>query len=308
LDTLALESFVAVADEASFSRAVESFVAVADEASFSRAAERLFVTQPAISKRIAALEDDLGTPLFDRLGRQLALTEAGTTLLVSARRILADLNTSREAVLALGDHVAGRLQLATSHHIGIHRLPPILKAFTQRYPDVDLDLLFLDSELAIDGVMAGEIELAIVTLPEMEHRALQNTLVWPDPLAIVAAPDHPLCQAAMRRAALPVRALSEHAAVLPSRNTITRRILFDSLAPHGIEVTTALETNYLETIKMLVSVGLGWGVLPASMLDGSVHAIKLTGLSMQRRLGHVTLNDRTLSRAAKALLDLLVET
>jgi len=169
---------------------------VADAASFSRAAERLFITQPAISKRIAGLEEDLGVALFDRHSRHLALTEAGQTLLVSARRILADLQTSREAVRSLGDQVAGRLQLATSHHVGIHRLPPILKAYTQRYPDVDLDLLFLDSELAIERVLSGEIELAIVTLPEREHRALENTLIWHDPLAIVAAPDHPLVMVA----------------------------------------------------------------------------------------------------------------
>ena len=132
--------------------ALESFVAVADEGSFSRAAERLFVTQPAVSKRISGLEEDLGVALFDRLGRQLSLTEAGSTLLVSARRILSDIADSRDAIHSLGDQVAGRLRLATSHHIGIHRLPPVLKAFTQRYPNVALDLLFLDSELAIDKV------------------------------------------------------------------------------------------------------------------------------------------------------------
>lgn len=284
--------------------ALESFVAVADEASFSRAAERLFVTQPAISKRIAGLEEDLGVALFDRLGRQLSLTEAGTTLLVSARRILADLNTSREAVLSLGDHVAGRLRLATSHHIGIHRLPPVLKAFTQRYPEVELDLLFLDSEAAIDKVVSGDVELAIVTLPENEQRSLTNTLIWQDPLVIVAAPDHPLVKPA-RTKRQPVSVLSMHAAILPSRNTITRRILFDSLLPHRVDIRTALETNYLETIKMLVSVGIGWGVLPASMLDDTVAEIRLSHLSMQRQLGYSVRNDRTISRASKALIDIL---
>jgi len=284
--------------------ALESFVAVADEASFSRAAERLFVTQPAISKRIAGLEEDLGVALFDRLGRQLSLTEAGTTLLISARRILADLTTSREAILSLGDHVAGRLRLATSHHIGIHRLPPVLKAFTQRYPEVELDLLFLDSEFAIDKVVSGDIELAIVTLPENEQRSLTNTLIWKDPLVIVAAPDHPLVKPA-RTKRQPVSVLSEHAAILPSRNTITRRILFDALSPHRINIRTALETNYLETIKMLVSVGMGWGVLPASMLDNTVAEIHLSNLSMQRRLGYSARNDRTISRASNALIEIL---
>jgi len=284
--------------------ALESFVAVADEGSFSRAAERLFVTQPAVSKRIASLEEDLGVPLFDRLGRQLALTEAGSSLLASARRILNDIANSRDAIQTLGDQVAGRLRLATSHHIGIHRLPPVLKAFTQRYPQVALDLLFLDSELAIDKVSSGEIELAIVTLPETEERMLTNTLIWDDPLVIVAAPDHPLAKPAKARKQS-VSALSGHPAVLPSRNTITRRILFDSLSPHKINIHTALETNYLETIKMLVSVGIGWGVLPASMMDDTVREVHLSNLSMHRQLGYVTRTDRTISRAGNALLDIL---
>jgi len=284
--------------------ALESFVAVADEGSFSRAAERLFVTQPAVSKRISGLEEDLGVALFDRLGRQLSLTEAGSTLLVSARRILSDIADSRDAIHSLGDQVAGRLRLATSHHIGIHRLPPVLKAFTQRYPNVALDLLFLDSELAIDKVASGEIELAIVTLPEKKEPVLTNALIWDDPLVIVAAPDHPLIKPAKARK-LTVATLAKHAAVLPSRNTITRRILFDSLSPHNINVHTALETNYLETIKMLVSVGIGWGVLPASMLDNTVREVRLQNLTMRRRLGYVTRTDRTLSRAGSALLDIL---
>lgn len=284
--------------------ALESFVAVADEGSFSRAAERLFVTQPAISKRIAGLEDDLGVALFDRLGRQLSLTEAGSTLLIRARRILTDIADSRDTIQSLGDQVAGRLRLATSHHIGIHRLPPVLKAFTQRYPDVALDLLFLDSELAIDKVASGEIEMAIVTLPETEERVLTHTLIWDDPLVIVAAPEHPLVKP-IKSKKQRVATLSEHPAVLPSRNTITRRILFDSLSPHNINIHTALETNYLETIKMLVSVGIGWGVLPASMLDDSVREVRLSNLSMHRQLGYVTRTDRTISRAGNALLDIL---
>lgn len=289
--------------------ALESFVAVADEASFSRAAEKLYVTQPAISKRIAGLEEDLGVALFDRLGRNLQVTEAGASLLVSARRILADIQASRDAILSLGDNVAGRLRLATSHHIGIHRLPPILKAFTQQHPAVELDLLFLDSELALDKVANGDIELAIVTLPETNAPSLTSTLVWDDPLVIVAAPDHPLAATSNssnnRLPSQPVSALAQHPAVLPSRNTITRRILFNALASHALPIQTALETNYLETIKMLVSVGLGWGVLPASMLDNSVVEIPLKGLSMRRQLGHVVRTERTLSRAGNALIDIL---
>ena len=281
-----------------------TFVAVAECASFSRAAERLFATQPAVSKRIAALEADLGVALFDRLGRGIRLTEAGETFLVSARRLLADARASREEVRALGSAVTGRLRLGTSHHVGIHRLPPVLKAFTQAHPGVDLDLLFMDSERACAEVADGALELAIVTLPDRADPTLETALVWPDPLVVVVAPEHPLANGAVGGELLPAR-LSEHPAVLPARGTVTRAILLEALAPFDVAVSTSLETNYLETIKMMVSVGLGWSALPASMVDESVVVVRVAGLRMRRRLGSVGLRGRTLSRAAGALVGML---
>ncbi|MEE9319345.1 MAG: LysR family transcriptional regulator [Granulosicoccus sp.] len=290
--------------------ALNAFVAVAETASFSRAAEQLFMTQPAISKRIATLEADLEVSLFDRLGRRVQLTEAGETFLLSTRRILADLATSCEEVRSLSENIGGRLRLGTSHHVGIHRLPPVLKTYTQAYPKVDLDLLFMDSEQACADIANGSLEIAIVTLPDKPDSSLQTTLVWPDPLAIVAAPDHALALTAglsKNHKGINPTLLAKYAAVLPARGTVTRGILFEALAPFDFSIETALETNYLETIKMMVSVGLGWSALPRSMLDDTIVAVPVNGINMMRQLGIVRLRGRTLSRAAVALLDGLID-
>ncbi len=284
---------------------MKAFVAVAELGSFSRASEQLFMTQPAVSKRIAALEDDLGVTLFDRLGRGIQLTEAGQKFLTSSRRILADIQISRDEVLSLGADVGGRLRLATSHHVGIHRLPPVLKAFTQTYPEVELDLLFMDSELACDEVLNGHIELAVVTLPDQLESALLTELVWPDPLSIVCASDHPLASKVAAGIDVTAEMLTAYNAVLPARGTVTRAILLEALRPFDVTVETSLETNYLETIKMMVSVGLGWSALPSNMIDEGIVAVPVRGLEMQRRLGSVCLRGRTLSRAAMAFMDLL---
>ena len=262
-----------------------------------------------------SIEADLGTPLFDRIGRKIRLTEAGETFVVSSRRLLADLRASREAVRALGDEVAGRLKLATSHHVGIHRLPPVLKDCVRRYPAVELDLVFMDSELACTAVAEGSLELAVVTLPDTPAAKLETQLIWPDPLVIVTAPDHPLApdtsapttSRKKTRTRVAPEKLSQHAAVLPGRGTVTRRILLNALEPHGVSPRTSLETNYLETIKMLVSVGLGWSALPANMLDDSVTKVPMQGLDMRRELGCVTQRDRSLSRAAEAFRALLID-
>ncbi len=252
---------------------LKAFVAVAELGSFSRASEQLFMTQPAVSKRIAALEDDLGVQLFDRLGRRIQLTEAGQKFLTSAKRILADIEISRDEVLSLGTEVGGRLRLATSHHVGIHRLPPVLKAFTQTYPEVELDLLFMDSELACDEVLNGHIELAVVTLPDHLESALLTELVWPDPLSIVCASDHPLSAAVAAGIEVTPEMLTGYNAVLPARGTVTRAILLEALRPFDVSVVTSLETNYLETIKMMVSVGLGWSALPSNMIEDGIVSV-----------------------------------
>src|SRR5690606_37160820 len=110
---------------------------------FSAAGERLRLTQPAMSKRIAALEQHLGRRLFDRVGRDVALTEAGRALLPRARRILAEMDDTRRALGNLDQAVGGRLTLATSHHIGLHRLPPLLRGFIRSHPQAAVDIRFL---------------------------------------------------------------------------------------------------------------------------------------------------------------------
>src|SRR5690625_1031991 len=105
-------------------QSLQAFLAVAESDSFSRAAEQLHLTQPAVSKRIATLETQIGARLFDRIGRRVTLTEAGQILLPRARQILIMVDDSRRALTNLEGQIAGSLTLATSHHVGLHRLPP----------------------------------------------------------------------------------------------------------------------------------------------------------------------------------------
>jgi DNA-binding transcriptional LysR family regulator len=280
--------------------ALQAFTAVADSASFSQAAEKLFLTQPAVSKRIAALEQELNSPLFDRIGRQVVLTEAGQALLPHARRILDEVDSSRRAISDLSGRIAGRLSLGTSHHVGLHRLPSLLRELRRRYPDLQLDIRFLDSEAACRMVEHGELELAIVTLPPRPYSQLQLTSLWDDPLSVVCAPDHPL--AGYKKAGLPT--LAQHKAILPGAETFTRQIVESAFKPLGMSLQVELSTNFLETIKMLTAVGLGWSVLPETMLDSELKRLN-TPLQLTRQLGVVQHAARTPSNAARAMLELL---
>lgn len=280
---------------------LKAFLAVADAGSFSLAAEHLFLTQPAISKRIAALEGELDTRLFDRIGRTVSLTEAGRALQPRARAILVDIEDSVRAITNLSGEVHGTLRFATSHHIGLHRLPPALKAFTRQHPDVRLDIRFMDSEAACLAVEHGELELAIVTLPPDPSQNLSLDPVWEDPLGIVVSHEHPL--STKRHTTL--SALLEHPAILPATGTYTRQIAERAFSAAGATLDVALSTNYLETIRMLVAVGIGWSLLPLTMLDNQLRHLEVPELRLERTLGVVAHRERTLSNAAHALQKLL---
>jgi len=277
---------------------LHTFLAVAEARSFSLAAERLHLTQPAVSKRVAALENALDQRLFDRIGRQVSLTEAGRVLLPQARRILASLDEARRTLENLSGQVTGPLWLATSHHVGLHRLPPVLKAFTRAYPDVDLDIRFMESEEACRAVAHGDVDLAVVTLPESPEAMLKIRIVWEDPLVPVVAADHPL-------ALEPANDLSAHDAILPPAGTFTRGLIDEALARQDIRPHRILETPYLETIRMLVSIGLGWSLLPRTLADASLRELSIDGLGSVRRLGSVIHRERSLSNAAQAMLGML---
>jgi DNA-binding transcriptional LysR family regulator len=279
--------------------ALQAFIEVARTGSFSAAAEGMFLTQPAVSKRVAALEQELGVALFDRVGRKVVLTEPGRLLLPRARQLLNEAADLKRLVADLSGEASGPLVMATSHHIGLHRLPPVLRHYVRAHPRVSLDIRFMDSEAACRAVLAGELQLAVVTLPP--RAALPNLdliPVWQDPLAFTVAQDHPL----RGRTDLDLRALADHPAVLPSPATYTRQILDAAMHAAGTSARVSMSTNYLETLKMLVATGLGWSLLPRSMLDASVAALTVDAPRLERELGIVIHRRRSLSNAERAMI------
>ncbi|MCG8427504.1 MAG: LysR family transcriptional regulator [Chromatiales bacterium] len=283
---------------------LQAFIEVAKQSSFSLAAAKLHLTKTAVSKRIATLESSLSTKLFDRIGRQVVLTEAGHQLLPRAHKMLAEMDDIRRTLSNLSGEVSGVLSMGTSHHIGLRRLPPILKQYATLYPNVSLDIRFLGSELACAEVEKGNLELAIVTLPTQPSENLQFMELWDDPLQFVVSPNHPL---AKLKQVNPEQLVS-YPAVLTTEITYTREVLDEALKPLGLSVTTGLATDYLETLMMMVDVGLGWGLLPETMLkDKKLKILSFPQLQIRRRLGAVVHHSRTLSNAARMMLDLCRE-
>jgi DNA-binding transcriptional LysR family regulator len=290
-------------------QALTAFIAVAELQSFSLAADQLYLTQPAISKRIKGLEEQLNSPLFDRHNRSLSLTNTGLSLLPKAREIVQLVSDTRLSMRNLSHQVEGRLKLGTSHHIGLHRLPPYLKSFVSQFPQAELNLSFMNSESAYQAIAQRQVELALTTLEASNNNDLPEGIIsetlWQDEMVFVCAIDHPLNK--LKQVSL--KDLSGYPAILPEANTFTFKLLAEKFKQQNLALNAPMPTNYLETIKMLVSVGLGWSLLPDTMLENAEEAglviLKLDQVSLTRSLGLLYLQGRTLSNAAKAFIGLI---
>lgn len=280
--------------------AFEAFIKVMETGSISTAAQLLFITQPAVTKRIHSLEEYFGVKLFDAAGRGIQPTHAAYSLLPKVQSWMTELEGIHHTLSHEQEQVQGRLKIGTSHHIGLHHLAGPLKRFVQRFRQVTLDVHFVDSEQAHEQVLSGQLELAFLTLPpEGDHR-LHYITIWNDPLIFVCAPFHPLAQLDELR----LEHLLDYPSLLPSAQTYTTQITLREFEKRGLHPKITMTNNPLESIRMLVSIGLGWSVLPKTLLNQDLIALDLS-LEMTRQLGMVWHPARVQSKAAQQLAHLM---
>ncbi len=278
-----------------------AFTTVAECQSFSKAAEQLHLTQSAVSKRVATLEATLDVSLFERFGQRIQLTEAGKTLLLDAKEILDKVGKMKQHSDMSKHVIKGKLRIATSHHIGLYRLPAILQTFVEKYPDVQLDMHFTDSEIAYEEVSQGLFDLAIATLPQNINTNIMTTPLWKDELVVMFAKNHAMndCRT------LPLQKLAGYPAILPDDGTFTRRIINNVLEENNVKYQLAFSTNYLETIKVMVEAGLGWSVLPRIMLSPALDYRPLRDKKITRELGIMIHKNKIITPTLKAFLQAL---
>lgn len=279
-----------------------TFITVMQTGSISAAAEKLFITQPAVSKRIKNLEDEFNVTLFDTVGRGIVPTQAANDLLPHAKRWLDDYDNFKINLKNSQQTVSGKLIIGTSHHIGLHHLPPVLKQFIQTYPAVQLEVHFVDSEEAHKAVLDGDVALAFLTLPPVYDKRLTYHTLWSDPLYFVTGAISPLA----KKMGVTLEQLAHYPAILPSANTFTSQITLAEFAKHNLKPYATMSTNPLESIRMLVSVGLGWSVLPQTLINQDLEHINMAeNLELQRHLGVVLNPNLTRSASVDALMALL---
>jgi DNA-binding transcriptional LysR family regulator len=284
-----------------------SFARVAETKSISRAAEELFVTQPAVSKQIKALEVELGSRLFDRLGKKVHLTRTGEALYGHALKILRSVEEAKAIVKSLSSECSGELVIGTSDHISLHRLPDVLKSYIAAHPKVDLKLRCHRSETILEMVTKNLVDLGVVTLPRVTAN-LVSKVIWRDPMSLV----FPKCHDLESSKKIRLRDIVKYGLILPEPGTTTREAINDAFSKRKLVPNVKMEVAYIETIKGLVKAGLGISILPdkavqAEVNNGFLLKAAIHDANIMRNLGVIYLRGKYLSRPATEFLRSLQE-
>jgi DNA-binding transcriptional LysR family regulator len=236
-------------------RQLQMFVASADSGSFTRAAELLHVSPAAVSFQIKQIEDGSGFSLFERIGKKVAPTEAGSALLAYARTVLQALHDADQSLMALRGVVGGRANLgavSTAKYI----VPHIMARFQQAYPGVSIDLRFGNRRQITTALARGEIELAVMGRPPDDSDLTADPFAV-HPTLLVASPTHPLAAAPQ----LTPQDLAGIAMVAREEGSGTRLLMEKLFSDAGLPTRIAMTTDSNETVKQAVMAGMGIAVL-----------------------------------------------
>lgn len=281
-------------------RQLEYFVAVADEASFTKAAARLHVAQPGVSAQVRQLERELGQTLFDRSARAVRLTEVGVAVLRHARAALGAAAGARLAVDELAGLVRGRVAVGMVVACSSLDLATLLANFHREHPAVEIALSEANTDVLVERLRAGQLDLAFVGLGTGTPPGIELQLVADEPLVAAVARDDVLAA----RKTITLDAIRDRPLMSLPRGTGLRSCLDEACARCGFEPNIALEASSLGILSELASRGLGVAILPESVATANpdLHVIAVTRPAMRGRLALAWRTDGPISPAARALI------
>lgn len=278
------------------------FCDLAETGSFSKAAVVNEITQSAVSQQIRALENKFQVTLVERGRRNFSLTPEGSAFLEASREILSVYNNLDRRLHELRDVIAGELRIASIYSIGLHELPPCLKTFRDKYPEVELHVEYRRSQQVYAQVLAGDVDLGLVAYPA-KRSGLQIDIFSEDQLVVICHPNHPL--AARQR--IKIEELNTEKFIAFEPDLPTRKVIDRHLREHSVEVEHAMEFDNIETVKRAVEIESGVSIVPANTVraeveSGLLAAVEIDGPQMSRPLGVLTKRNRARSPAHKEFL------
>jgi DNA-binding transcriptional LysR family regulator len=266
-------------------RQLEIIRAIADTGSFTAAGEKLHVSQSAISRQIILLEEELGEPVFHRIGRRIRITPAGESLLQLSHRVFQDLHETVSGISDKRESLRGTMRLVGGMTVCLYVFPALLAEVRRIHPNLDLKITVGSAERSIAMLRAGAGDLGMITLP-VEATDLIAVPVLEEELLLITYPSHPL---AKKKSIAPAD-LDKQAFVLFETGSITRRLVEAFFTREGIHPEIIMETENVEIIKAMVRHGLGISIIPwqaaaADVRAGHLFCSRIAGHSLVRQTG-----------------------
>lgn len=285
-------------------RQLRYLLALADERHFTRAAARANVAQPALSRQIRRLEDELGVPLVDRTTRRVTLTPAGQDLVDRARCALAELDDARAVLKQAAGLLSGRLAIGVTQTPGPIDVPSVLARFHGRHPEIELSVHEDLSVSLAEQLRRDEIDVGIITnIPDAQRRQLQMRSLASERLMLIVDAEHRFA----RRATASVAELRDERLVMFPPGATIRALVEDAARDAGVTLRVAFETNAVARARALVAHGLGVGVMPESdvgLAGPAVAAIPLARPQLTHEVFLAWRAARNLAPAAAAFVGL----
>jgi LysR family transcriptional regulator, nitrogen assimilation regulatory protein len=286
-------------------RALRYFVSVAEARSFSKAAVQLRIAQPALSRQIRKLEDEVGIELILRTRRQLELTDAGLLLLQRAHSLLRQVAQTADDVRAHGSRLRGTITIGVSPTISEVLVPRIVSECAARHPDLRLNFVEGFSGFIFERLTNQELTLCLMHNPP-RHRTIESRPLLTEPMYLIgpsaASKSLPPAKAGMT--------LHQVRLILPNRTHSLRMLIERAVAEHNGHLNVAIEVDGYATTKALVAAGLGYTILPYSSVqkeiaEGQLTAGRLRGPALSWTLSIAYRKDQSNARAVTALRDII---
>jgi DNA-binding transcriptional LysR family regulator len=252
-------------------RQLRAFVAIAESGTFTAGALRVHVTQAAISMQIRQLETEIGARVFVRAPRHVILTEAGEQLLRRARHILREHDAALDEIAELAGAERGRLRIGSASAMVLtEQLPSILKELRKQHPAAEIAVTSGTSEVLVDQILAGEVDVAFVSLP-VDERGIKTERLSQDQLVAIASPRHKLS----KQKTISAYTLAGERLILGERGGNTRRLIDQFFAQAGVTLHVAMELSRQQAIKRMVEEDMGVGIVPLQSVKEEVEKGRL---------------------------------
>lgn len=258
-------------------RQLRYFVRSAELLNFTEAAHALYISQSTLSQQIKQLEDELGMPLFDRIGKRVRLTEAGSLFLPYARQSIADSESGRFVINDLKGIKTGELHIGATYGLSA-LLTPVLIQFSAQYPDVKIIVEFGTSEDLLDKLKSTRVDFLLSFLELQDNDMFISQRLYESPLTLVVHPSNPVAD----KKSVSIKELKDIPLVLPAKGFHTRHFLNEELAKNNVQANIKMELNDINTLLQLVETGNWCTIMTVAAAKGrqTLKTIPIKGLNV----------------------------